>query len=258
MKELNQFNNQIFFICLFVLIGNYVLSAQYKGYFPNAVQASGVSSKFNLDTSFVEVRQLDSQIIKSYLKDKDFRYFENPEDTKTLWERFKDWIQEQIDMLYSLDPQGIRQDIIQYLLIAFAVLALMYGFYRNEIKGLFFGNKSIKQIIVNEVIEDIHTIDFNKMIEEAVQNKNYRYAIRLNYLRILKLLSDKQIINWSPEKTNHEYLKEIKSNTLFSSFSVITNDFENIWYGGFIIDQNNYSLLVGRYRDIHSLLERYQ
>ncbi|MDT3696870.1 MAG: DUF4129 domain-containing protein [Ignavibacterium sp.] len=258
MKKLNLFNNKIFLVCLFVLVSNVVLSVQYEEYFPNAASASEIRRSFNLDTSNIEVRQLDSQIIKSYLKDKDFRYFENPEDTKTLWEKFQDWIQKQIDKLFSLDPEGIRQSIIQYLLIAFAILALIYGFYRNEIKGLFFGNQSIKQIIIKEEIEDIHSIDFNKMIDEAVQNKNYRYAVRLNYLRILKLLSDKQIINWKPEKTNHEYLREIKSKTLFSSFSIITNDFENIWYGGFIVDQNNYSLLIARYKDVNSLLEKYQ
>ncbi len=258
MKKLNQFNNKIFLICFFVLICNFIQFGQYKSYLPNKASASGINKELNLDNSVIEVRQIDSQKIKSYLQDKDFRYFEDPEDTKTLWEKFIDWINKQIVMLFDLDSNGVTSDIIIYLLIAFAVLALFYGIYRNEIKGLFLGDKKIKSIDVKEAVEDIHSIDFNKLIEEAVQNKNYRYAIRLNYLRLLKVLSDKQIINWKPEKTNREYLKEIKQHSLTKSVSVVTNDFENIWYGGFEIDQDNYSYLIARYNDVNSLLENYQ
>ena len=255
---MNQSINKIFLISLFVLISNTILSAQYESFNYNAVSAQEKIKEVKLDTSEINVRQIDSLKIRSYLKDRDFRYFEDPEDTKTLWEKLMDWIQRQIDKLFAYDSKNVSRDVIQYLLIILAVLGLIYGFYRNEIKGLFFGNKNINSLEIKEETEDIHSIDFDKLIDKAVQNKNYRYAIRLNYLRLLKILSDKQIINWKPDKTNREYLKEIKQHSLTRSVSVVTNDFENIWYGGYDIDKDNYSYLIARYKDVNSLLENYQ
>lgn len=58
------------------------------------------------------------------------------------------------------------------------------------------------------------------MIEEAIANRNYRFALRLNYLRSLKILSDKEIINWKIDKTNHEFIGEIKHSNLKSTFQI--------------------------------------
>jgi hypothetical protein len=146
-------------------------------------------------------------------------------------------------------------DILIYILIALAVVAILFGIYKSEIKGLFFSNKNKNGLNVSEVLEDIHSIDYEKMIEEAIAGKKYRYAIRLNYLRTLKFLSDKEIINWKIDKTNREFLKEIKSDTIKSKFEKLTTDFESIWYGGFEIDQMAYIHLQSNYSDFNSSLE---
>ena len=255
---MNQFSNKIFLIFCWILITGFNLYSQQAASKLNSIKFKASDTYLNLDTSTIEVRQIDSLRIKSYLRDKDFSYFENPEDTKTLWERINDWINRHIAMLIDLDTEGITWNLLQYILIAFAVMALIYGLYKNEIKGLFTGNKKINSIKFKESIEDIHTIDYDRLIDEALQSKNYRYAIRLNYLRTLKKLSDKQIITWKPDKTNRDYLRELKSAEMITQFSLITNDFENIWYGGFDIDQHNYSLLISRYSNVNSLLEKYR
>lgn len=210
------------------------------------------------DSSVVEIRSIDSTRIKSYLKDKDFTYFKDPEFTKTLWERLKEWIMKQIYSLFELDSKGVAWTTFQYLLIAFAILALIFAIYKTEIKGLFLDSKKSKSIQFSESVEDINTIDYEKMIEEALENKNYRFAIRLNYLRTLKLLSDKGLINWKVDKTNHDYLSEINNSVLKSQFQNLTNNFETIWYGGLQINQTNYSELLVNYSDIRTLLETNQ
>lgn len=240
-----------------ILIAGFNLYPQKAVSKLSTITAIESNNKINFDTSKIDVREIDSLRIKSYLKDKEFSYFENPEDTKTLWDKLNDWIKRQIGMLIDLDAEGITWDLLQYTLIAFAVLALIFGLYKNEIKGLFIGNKKLSSLEYKESIEDIHTIDYDKLINEALDHKNYRFAIRLNYLRTLKKLSDKKIINWKPDKTNHDYVNEIRSTTVFSEFLVVTNDFENIWYGGFEIDYHNYSLLIERYSNVNSLLENY-
>jgi hypothetical protein len=220
-----------------------------------------IDTKYNsiqYDSSNIVVRSMDSTKIKAYLKDKDFRYFEDPESTMTLWERLMEWLKRQFEKLTQYDSYYTAWDIFIYLLIALAVVAIVFGIYKSEIKGLFLSNKNKNKLNVSEYLEDIHTIDYEKMIEEAIANKNFRYAIRLNYLRSLKFLSDKEIINWKIDKTNREFLREIKLNSLKSKFEKITTDFESIWYGGFEIDQTAYMHLQNYYSDFNSTLEATQ
>ncbi len=224
---------------------------------PDLISKINYINSIRYDSSDVTERFVDSTKIKAYLKDKGFSYFEDPEFTMTLWERLKDWISKQFDKLLDLDSEGTAWDIFQYILIAFAVIAIIFGLYKSELKGLFFSNQK-NEINSFEVIEDIHSINFEELIEEAIKNRNYRYAIRLNYLRTLKILSDKEIINWKIDKTNHEYFSEIKQSTLKIKFEKITLDFESIWYGGIEVNQNDYKELLLNYSDVSSLLEKNQ
>jgi len=207
------------------------------------------------DTSDIVVRNVDSIKIKSYLKDKDFMYFEDPESTMTPWERLMNWISKQFMRLTEFEAYGTAWDIFMYLLIAFAVIAIIFGIYKSEVKGLFISNKNKNGLNVSEALEDINTIDFEKMIEEAIANGNYRYAVRLNYLRSLKILSDKEIIKWKIVKTNREFVREIKEAKLKTQFENITSDFESIWYGGFDVDQPQYAQLQLRFLDFNSSLD---
>jgi hypothetical protein len=274
---LNQFKNKILLTLILFVFAVIVIKAQNN----NSIKAqTGISDSTNLtniivdslpdlisktnliknikyDSSDINIRSVDSSKIKSYLREKDFSYFEDPEFTMTLWEGLKDWISKQFAKLLDLDSEGTAWEIFQYILIAFAVIAIIFGLYKSELKGLFFSNPK-NRVKSSEVIEDIHSINFEELIEAAIKNKNYRYAIRLNYLRTLKILSDKEIINWKIDKTNRDYFSEIKQSTLKIKFENITLDFESIWYGGIEVNQNDYNELLVNYSDVSSLLEKNQ
>lgn len=207
------------------------------------------------DTSEIIVRDVDSAKILIHLKDKDFKYFEDPEYSKTLWERLMDWISRQFSKLTQYNSYNTAWDIFIYILIAIAVAAIIFGFYRSEFKGLFISSKSKNNLNVSESFEDINAIDYEKMIESAIASKNFRYAIRLNYLRTLKILAEQKIINWQTDKTNNDFINEIKNLSLKEKFIKVTWDFECIWYGEFEIDLTSYKQLVNTYSDFHSSLE---
>ena len=172
-----------------------------------SVKSNFIDKKYNpikYDSSNIVFRSIDSAKIKSYFKQKDFKYFEDPEYTMTLWERLLEWLKQQFLELTQYESYNTVWDIVIYILIALAVIAIIFGIYKYEIKGLFFSNKSKNGLNVPELVDDINLIDFEKMIEEAIAATNFRYAIRLNYLRSLKILSDKEIIIWKIDKTNRE------------------------------------------------------
>ena len=51
------------------------------------------------------------------------------------------------------------------------------------------------------------------------------------------------MISWQREKTNQAYLMEITDVEKRKSFQTLTQQFEYIWYGEFIIDQERFNLV---------------
>ena len=88
--------------------------------------------------------------------------------------------------------------------------------------------------------ENINEMDFPKLIDEAVLKKQYRIAIRLQYLHTLKLLSEMKYIDWRINKTNLHYILEMQSKPSSAVFSSLTNIFDWVWYGDFSIQEMEY------------------
>ena len=80
--------------------------------------------------------------------------------------------------------------------------------------------------------ENIHEVDFTTRLAEAEAAGNLRLGVRLGYLQLLKSLSDRSLILWQPDKTNHAYLAELPPvGPLRTDFREITRQFEFVWYG---------------------------
>ncbi|MEM9990127.1 MAG: DUF4129 domain-containing protein, partial [Bacteroidota bacterium] len=69
------------------------------------------------------------------------------------------------------------------------------------------------------------------LLQEAIDTENYRLAVRLYYLEIIRELSLKKQIEWKHDKTNRIYLHEMRGHLLEQPFREITQLFEKIWYG---------------------------
>lgn len=91
--------------------------------------------------------------------------------------------------------------------------------------------------------EDIFEMNFEKEIQKAVAEKNFRLAVRLLYLRTLRDLSDKNLISYTHEKTNADYLFQLAGTSYYKSFFRLTRDFEYTWYGQFELSQENFSFI---------------
>jgi hypothetical protein len=93
---------------------------------------------------------------------------------------------------------------------------------------------------IEEIENNIHETDLDKFIKEAVEGKKYALAIRLYYLAIIKELSHSKLIKWKRDKTNRNYLNEIRSTNLFDPFKEVTRIFERVWYGEGNLDEQKY------------------
>jgi len=122
--------------------------------------------------------------------------------------------------------------ILFTLIISLLIYILILVFVGN----LLFKNIKVKagnEFTEENHEEDIHSNDLEKLYREAILNNNFRQAIRIYYLIVLRELSILQLIIWKKDKTNSEYLFEMKGHTYYSDFREITSHFERVWYGEF-------------------------
>lgn len=84
---------------------------------------------------------------------------------------------------------------------------------------------------------------YNVLIHEAESKNDFNLAIRYLYLQSLKRLADRELILFSPVKTNNLYLQELYGCSYQHEFASLTLNYEYAWYGKFAIDRTRYQKL---------------
>ena len=84
---------------------------------------------------------------------------------------------------------------------------------------------------------NIHELNFDQLIAEAIEKRYFRRAVRLFYLKSLKSMTDKNLIDWRPYKTNYDYQLELNKTPLEEPFSELTYLFNHVWYGNFELNE---------------------
>lgn len=172
------------------------------------------------------LRRLPNTYINNLKDDPDFGYVKDGIPPPKAWDAPQ--------ISFSLS------DIWVYVAVIIFLLLLAWYLRANDL--LFFRKKpvAIQPAPSEELLKDIFSIEYAAAIKEALNNRNYRLAIRLHYLQLLKLLSEKGMIHYQPDKTNFDYLLQIRSTPHYSDFSGLTRQYEYSWYGLFPISQSQY------------------
>lgn len=211
-----------------------------------------VHATVRIDSSKIEVKKFDANAIKRYSKDKDFNYTGEATGQPSFWDRFWNWLWNKISELFNKIPYS--GPILQYLFLGLGIAFLVYVIFKSlgiDPIQLFRGDVQKVEIPYSESLENIHEMNFDAEIEKAVSQHNFRLAVRLLYLKCLKQLSDKGLIQWQIDKTNTAYLYELTDPVQKQTFGLLTRQFEYIWYGNFSIDQNTF-------RNIDSLFQNFK
>lgn len=105
--------------------------------------------------------------------------------------------------------------------------------------------------------ENIHEVDFATRLAEAEAAGNWRLAVRLGYLQLLKALADGGLIQWQPDKTNHAYLAELPATgSLRGAFREATRQFEYVWYGELALTAPLYAQVRASHQALRAQLGR--
>ncbi|MCD2423644.1 hypothetical protein LQ567_12785 [Niabella pedocola] len=140
--------------------------------------------------------------------------------------------------------------------IAVAVFIILLAWYLASNNFILFRKKStaLETPVIKDAPQDIFSIDYTASIRQALQQKNYRLAIRLQYLELLKKLSDRQLIHFLPDKTNIEYLLQMRSSNYYDDFFTATRHYEYSWYGLFDVTENMYQKINNTFQQLKQKL----
>ena len=179
----------------------------------------------------LRLRQLPDSVMKRFREDNAFWYAN---------EVFKKRQPKEEQASFISHP--FFQTLLWIIIIGgFAAFLILYLYNSNV--GLFRRSSVIAAEETYTVTEDIFAINYQREIDKAVETGNYRLGVRLMFLRLLKKLSDKNIIHYKQDNTNLDYLMQLQPGVMYADFFRLTRNYEYCWYGQFDIDKEKYVVI---------------
>lgn len=217
---------------------------------------------FSLAQAINEVK-IDSSELAQKLFTKDFKdryqggefnYETGVEgEAKNFIARALSWFFQKIAEFFGIDIDPATYQLIEFfvygILIALALYMVVRLLTGNNVVG-FFRKKESALGTLNVKVENIENVDLDALIREALAQENYRLVIRYMYLKALKELAARNLIQWHYDKTNSDYQREIQSPALKEGFREVSYVYDYVWYGEFSIDS-------GAFQSIETNFERF-
>jgi len=195
----------------------------------------------------VIVRYPDAEKLRDLQADRAYQYGADTPPPDNPVARFLAYVWQKIAEFLSSDAY---QNVWQYVFLAAITALVVYLLLKAEVLGSLFTKRARQGdgLDYETITENIHEIDFDAAIANAVEQQNYRLAVRLLYLQTLKRLTDAELIQYKPDKTNRQYVHELANSPQQPGFEQLTRQFEFVWYGDFPVDTARFDELRAQFR----------
>jgi len=216
-----------------------------------------------IDTIKITPKKFETKSLEKYKTNKEFDYIDEvSKQEPTFLERVLNWLARQflrfLEWLFRVKyAKGILATILTalpYVVAAIVLFLLIKFFVKTKIKSAISltKNNSIINFIEDEKL--LQNADLEVYIQKAIDDKDYRLAVRFLYLKILKQLTNKKLVVWEIQKTNEDYTNEIIEKQLKKSFENITRLYDFVWYGNFQINKVQFNSINLDFEAAHNLI----
>ncbi|MEQ9414919.1 MAG: DUF4129 domain-containing protein [Cyclobacteriaceae bacterium] len=193
------------------------------------------------DTTKIIAKNFATDKITSLKSSDDFDYKEPPTMAESIWDRFWQWVSRFFSALFEGATSTNWGRVFVYVAAFIGFMAILLMILRVNAFRILYSGADRGTITTNVFHENIHEMDFDQLIQNAIAQKKYREGIRLVFLQSLKLLTDKQFIHWQAGKTNHDYVDELSTGELKVHFNELSFYFDYAWYGNFPIKEEAFT-----------------
>lgn len=192
----------------------------------------------------IRTKDEDKQKLAEILRREEYQ---KPQDAQE--SAFQRWLREFMDWLATIWPApsaparpltGMESLVFVLRIVLYVGLAALLAFLVFKIVPIVVPSlkrsrkpRSKKRVILGEQIgEDQVASDLFSQAEHLARTGDLRGAIRKGYIALLCDLSDRRIIGLARNKTNRDYLRDVRSRReLHPRMQTATEMFERHWYG---------------------------
>lgn len=186
-------------------------------------------------------RSFNSNLRRKY-SDRDFNYTEIPIKQQT---RERSETNTNVGSGFSF----LGSSLPFIILIVLAVIVILAILQRSNFTNFRLKKYSSSDAeVLHREEESIDEGNFEKLVQRAIKNTDYRLATRYYYLWLIQQLTIKNYIEYNKDKTNSEYLFELKDRQMRSNFSHLSYIYSYIWYGQFTVDQMKFVSIEQKYK----------
>lgn len=97
--------------------------------------------------------------------------------------------------------------------------------------------------------QHLPSANLDPILTDALANANYRFALRIQFLRVVQHFDQTGIIHWRPDGTNRQYAREVKDDALRTPFRTLISWYESVWYG-------DAPITLAQYKDLQPLVQQ--
>ena len=196
-----------------------------------------------IDTTYF--RTIDSSQWQIYKNDKAFTYkIEKQKPIKRPNLSFLKWI-------FKILSFGVLKFIL-YALVAIAIFYILYTIIIQSEFNYFIRRKNTSKAETASWENVADFTDWDIALQKALDIPDYRLATRIMYLETLQTLHLAQLIKYEQEKTNWEYVTELGDTTFKKPFTLFTKYFDYVWYGNFVMTNENFEEI----KNIYTLIKQ--
>ena len=148
----------------------------------------------------------------------------------------------------TIDSRTFFNSAFGIIFLIIAVGLFGYIIFKLFLSNSYFFSRNRKNISVDIAVATEENInDPDALLRNAIKNGNYRLAIRYLYLQTLMRLSDRKLIEINSNKTNYEYVSELRKHKFANEFASLTLKYEYVWYGEYPVNERLFEQIQGSF-----------
>ncbi len=141
---------------------------------------------------------------------------------------------------FFLSPFGKLLCILLIIVLLAATIAFLLS-NRGSVRDK---KINLPQLASMDEMEELpEETDLEQFLRLALESGDYKVAVRILYIGIIQRLHEVKFIVWKKDKTNRDYLNEMRSRKSFHHFRDLTIAYELVWYGDTDIDRAKFEQL---------------
>jgi hypothetical protein len=143
------------------------------------------------------------------------------------------------EWLESIFLSGLAK-IIVIVIVIILLCFLIIQLTRARLKSAKIKVATASMEIPENIDEDVSETDLERYLRLALEKSDFKTAVRILYLMTIQRLNELELIRWKKDKTNRDYLNEMRQRSDYRHFRELTLMYEVVWYGDRGVEQSEF------------------